>query len=294
LDCSPEQIIVTNGAQQGLDLCARVLVDSGDLVCLENPGYFGSRAAFASIGASLACCEVDEQGLVPNRQLRPRAICLSPNHQFPLGVTMPLARRLELLEWAAHADSWVIEDDYDSELRYSNRPLEPLLNLQQDGRVLYLGSFSKIMFPSLRLGFLIVPEVLKEAFMGARLATDRQLPVHDQAVLATFMEEGLYSRHLWRMREVYEERRQAVVKALRGGFQLGSAEGGFHLVAWLPEGSDDAATAARCAEAGLEANALSFYNFGKSHRPGLLLGFGGVPPKQAPKAAEELLRVIGL
>ena len=205
---------------------------------------------------------------------------------------MPLGRRLELLDWASASDSWVIEDDYDSELRYSSRPLEPLLNLERGGRVLYLGSFSKIMFPSLRLGFLIVPDALKEAFMGARLATDRQLPVHDQAVLATFMEEGLYSRHLWRMREVYEERRQAVVSALRGGLELGSAEGGFHLVAWLPEGLDDAAVALKCAEAGLEANALSFYNFGEASRSGLLLGFGGVAPQEAPGAAKGLLKVV--
>jgi GntR family transcriptional regulator / MocR family aminotransferase len=290
---SPEHIIITNGAQQALDLCARVLVDRGELVCLENPGYFGSRAAFGSIGAELAYCPVDDQGLVPNLQLKPRLICLSPNHQFPLGVTMPLGRRLDLLQWAAQSESWVIEDDYDSELRYSTRPLEPLLSLQQEGRVLYLGSFSKIMFPSLRLGFMIVPDSLIEPFMGARLATDRQLPIHDQAVLATFMKEGLYSRHLWRMREVYEERRQAMVKALRPGLELGSAEGGFHLVVWLPEDQDDGDMAVLCAQAGLEANAISFYNFGRSHRPGLLLGFGGVTPEEVPAAAERLLRVVG-
>ncbi len=294
LNFPPERIMVTNGTQQALNLCARVLLQRGEPAALEDPGYFGARAAFSAAGADLVNCTVDDQGMVPRTDLKPRLICLSPNHQFPLGVTMSLSRRLHILNWASDSGSFVIEDDYDGDLHYHARPPEPLLALDKEERVILLGSFSKVMFPSLRLGYMLLPESLMEPLSAARLVVDRQLPVHNQAVLSAFMKEGHYARHLKKMREVYAERRHVLVKELEGlDLEISENEGGFHLVAWLSEKSCDREAANRCAAAGIEANAVSYYGLEETARPGLLLGFGGVNTQQIRKGVVTLGRALG-
>ena len=284
--CAPDQVIVVNGSQQGVDLAARVLLDPGDVVWMEDPGYSGARIALLAGSAELVPVPVDGDGLVvqEGRRLAPgaRMAYVSPSHQFPLGVTMSAARRLELLRWAAAAGAWVIEDDYDSEFRYDARPLGSLQGMDEEGRVIYVGTFSKTLFPALRLGYLIVPDPLIDAFRAARAAADRPSPVVDQAVLADFLTEGHFARHVRRMRRLYAERQDALIRAIRerldGRVEAAPAAAGMHLVAWLPRGDDDTSASARAAALGVEAPPLSRYSIRPLDRGGLMLGWAGYPP----------------
>ncbi|MDQ3316832.1 MAG: PLP-dependent aminotransferase family protein [Actinomycetota bacterium] len=212
--CEPGQVIVVSGSQQALDLCARVLLDPGDTAWVEEPGYRGARAALLGAGATLVPVHSEGLNVAAGTGLAPgaRLACVTPSHQYPLGVTMSLARRLELLRWAGRASAWVLEDDYDSEYRYSGRPLEALQGLDTEGRVIYVGTFSKVLFPSLRLGYLVVPPDLVDAFTAARELSDRQAPALDQAVLARFMAGGHFARHVRRMRSLYAERQAILVE----------------------------------------------------------------------------------
>lgn len=202
--CDADQIIIVNGSQQGVDLVARVLLESGDHVLVEDPGYLGARAALLGAGVRLTPMPVDAEGLqIGNRTARNSQACLvyvTPSHQYPLGITMTLARRLHLLEWARRTGAWILEDDYDSEFRYAGRPLASLQGLDMCGCVIYLGTFSKVLFPGLRLGYLVVPKNVVDAFLSAKTIADRQSAVLEQAVLARFIEEGHFARHLRRMR----------------------------------------------------------------------------------------------
>jgi GntR family transcriptional regulator/MocR family aminotransferase len=294
--CDPEQVLVISGAQQGLDLIARILLDPGDAVWIEDPGYRSARAALQGAGATLVPVPVDSDGLdVAAGNARcpdARLVYVSPSHQYPLGVTMSLTRRLALLDRARRADAWVVEDDYDSEFRYAGRPLAALQGLDRDGRVIYLGTFSKTLFPSLRLGYLVVPEDLVDSFMAARVVMDRQPPTLAQAVVADFIEEGHFLRHIRRMRTLYLERQEALLRAARREFDglldVPPCATGLHLMGWLPEGMDDREASRAAAQAGVEAPPLSSYFLDRCKRGGLLLGYAGSDVRQIREGVRRL------
>jgi GntR family transcriptional regulator/MocR family aminotransferase len=284
--CAPDQVLVVAGSQQAIDLAARVLLDPGDPVWVEDPGYLGARGALLSAGAHLVPVPVDAEGLDVAagvaREPAARLAYVSPSHQYPLGVTLSLARRLALLDWAARAGAWVVEDDYDSEYRYAGRPLAALQGLDRAGRVIYVGTFSKVLFPGLRLGYLVVPPDLVDAFTAARALADRHPPGPEQGVLAAFIADGHFARHIRRTRALYAERQEGLVAAARDLgdlLQVAPAEAGMHLIGWLPAGADDRAAADRALAAGVEAPALSAYALEPPTRGGLLLGYAGFEPR---------------
>ena len=233
--CTPEQVIIVNGSAQGIDLCVRLLLERGDEVGIENPGYHGAHRIFAGYGARLRPARIDENGIVI-RDLgkKARLVYVTPSHQFPTGVAMSLARRLELLEWSRQHNAVLIEDDYDSEYRYSGPPLPSLQGLAAGVAVIYIGTFSKVMFPSLRIGFMIAPPGLVARVRRAKWLADRHAPVPDQAALADFIAEGHLERHIRRMRRVYASRRNALVESLQRHFgdrvQIRGDAAGMHLL----------------------------------------------------------------
>jgi GntR family transcriptional regulator/MocR family aminotransferase len=234
VQCRPEQVVIVSGSQQGLDLCSRVLIDSGDEVVVEEPGYLGARQLFAAVGARLRSVPVDADGVISTALPAARLACLTPSHQFPLGMSLSLARRLELLAWAQAGQAFVIEDDYDSEFRYGGAPLPALQGLGDGSRVVYLGTFSNAMFPGLRIGYLVLPPGLVDPFVRAKWYADRQTGYLEQAALADFIGEGHLEQHVRRMRRVYKARREALLDALSRSFGrravvMGDAAG-MHLV----------------------------------------------------------------
>jgi GntR family transcriptional regulator / MocR family aminotransferase len=278
--CTPEQVMIVQGSQGALDLAARMLVDAGDPVWLEDPGYSGARGAFLGAGADIVPVPVDREGLVVElgltRAPEARLVYLTPSHQFPLGVTMSLSRRLALLDWAKRANAYVIEDDYDSEFRFATRPLAALQGLDDADRVIYIGTFSKVLFPALRIGYMILPPALVDAFLKVRRLVDIHSPVLEQAVMAEFMTQGHFVRHLRRMRTVYAERRSALLEAAREvPLEIDSAEAGIHCVGWLPAGMDDLALANRAADYDLNLTPISSFGMEPLTRKGFLLGYGG-------------------
>ena len=299
--CVPEQVIVVSGSQQALDLAARVLLDPGDAVWVEDPGYVGARGALSAAGARLVPVPVDGEGLdvAAGMEREPDAglACVTPSHQYPLGVTMSLGRRLELLGWASRSGAWVVEDDYDSEYRYTGRPLEALQGLDTGERVLYVGTFSKVLFPALRLGYLVVPPDLVDAFASARELTDRHPPTVDQAILADFIAEGHFLRHLRRMRALYAERQEALVeeavRELSGLLDVNPAAAGMHLVGWLPEGVDDREASRRAADLGVEAPPVSLYGSVPGERGGLMLGYAAVGEGEMRAGVRGLATALG-
>jgi GntR family transcriptional regulator/MocR family aminotransferase len=217
--CTPDQVLIVNGAAQGIDLCVRLLLEPGDEVAIENPGYHGARRILACYGAKLRPARVDENGIViQDLGSKARLVYVTPSHQFPSGVAMSLSRRLELLEWSRKNRAVVIEDDYDSEYRYSGPPLPALQGLAEGVAVIYIGTFSKVMFPSLRIGYVIAPPSLTARFRRAKWLADRHTPVPDQAALADFIAEGHLDRHIRRMRRVYKSRRAVLVESLERYF----------------------------------------------------------------------------
>jgi GntR family transcriptional regulator/MocR family aminotransferase len=280
VQCDPDQILVVAGAQQALDFAARVLLDPGDRVWVEDPGYLGTRAALEAAGALLSPLPLDGEGMVVEHGIavapNARLACVTPSHQYPLGTVMGVARRLELLAWARDAKAWILEDDYDSEFRYSGRPLPALKSLDESERVLYVGTFSKVLFPALRLGYLVVPRALVRAFTGARFCSGRQAPIGDQATVCRFLREGHLTRHLRRMRVLYQERQRWLVEAaaeLGGRLDVAPSEAGMHLVGWLPDHVDDRSTAERATARGLRIEPISRFSLEHRVRPGLLLGY---------------------
>ena len=300
VQCVAEQVIVVAGSQQGLDLAARVLLDPGDAVWIEDPGYVGARGALGSAGARLVPVPIDAEGLDVAagiaRCAAARMAYSTPSHQYPLGVTMSLPRRLALLEWARRAGAWVLEDDYDGEYRYATRPLPAIQGLDPENRTLYLGTLSKVLLPALRLGYLVVPPDLVDAFVAARALADRHGPTVEQAVLADFMTEGHFTRHIRRMRALYAERQAALVAALErelaGLLAVSPAEAGMHLVGWLPEGVDDRAASRWAAEQGVEAPALSCYAIEQPGRGGLLLGYTAQDEQQICEGVRRLAAAL--
>jgi GntR family transcriptional regulator/MocR family aminotransferase len=298
--CTPEQIIITNGTQQALDLISRIFLSASEEVCLEDPGYIGARDIFSATGAKIIPVPIDDEGLdlrtARKRSQKARLIYVTPSHQFPLGVTMSLARRLSLLEWARELDAFIIEDDYNSEYRYSGRPLASLQGLDRDGRVIYVGTFSKTVFPALRLGYLVVPADLVEVFAAARALTDLHSPVIEQAVLAEFISERHFARHIRRMRGIYEERQQTLVeearKNLKGMLEVAPAKAGMHLIGWLPCGVSDQEVSSRAMEAGLNLAPVSTYCINQKIRGGLLLGYTAYDEKQIRQGIKNLAQVL--
>jgi GntR family transcriptional regulator / MocR family aminotransferase len=298
--CQAQQVIVVAGSQQALDLTARMLLDEGDAAWIEDPGYLGARGALLGAGAQLIPVPVDDEGLdvasgaVASQNAR--LIYVTPSHQYPYGVTMSLRRRLALLEWASQASAWVLEDDYDSEYRYAGRPLAALQGLDGEGRVIYLGTFSKVLFPALRLGYMIVPPDLVDAFATARALVDRHSPAVDQAALADFINAGHFARHIRRMRALYAERQALLVDAARhelsGLLEVHSAEAGMHLVGWLPAGVDDVEASRRAAAYGVGAPPLSMYSLRPLRRGGLLLGYTAVGDREIRDGVQRLAKAL--
>ncbi len=304
--CSADQVIITSGAQQGIDLCARVLLDPDVPVVMENPGYRGLTAALTSAGARVVRAPVDAEGLDVARARaatpHPRLLAVTPSHQFPLGVTMSLARRLDLLAWAREAGFWILEDDYDSEYRYRGRPLAALQGLDGGGRVIYAGTFSKVMFPALRLGYLVVPEPLVEAFVRLRGAVDDFPALAMQPVLADFMDSGRFGAHVRRMRNLYGERqailREELTARFKGLFDLPDDDAGMHLtVTWggagKTQGLMDGAITREAADLDVTARALSGFYDGPSRRNGLVLGYTAYPEAALRDAAARLEQAVG-
>ena len=298
--CTPEQVILTAGAQGAMDLVARVLLDPGEQAWVEEPGYFGAQGALMAAGIKLVPVPVDREGInvVAGRQLEgeARLAVVTPSHQFPTGVTMSLSRRLELLEWARETQGWIIEDDYDSEYRYSGRPLEALHGLDRVGRVIYIGTFSKVLFPSLRLGYMVVPPQLVAGLLATRRFVDVHLPLLEQMALTDFINEGHFARYLRKMRGLYMERRDALVKALKR--ELGDIldvtipEAGIHLVAWLPEEVNARSMVELAARQGLRAQSVSQYSLQFLKRDGLVLGFANATPEELGADVHALARVL--
>ena len=298
--CEAEQIMVVSGSQQALGITARVLLGPGQSVWVEEPGYGGARDALSIAGARLVAVPVDESGLSVaagmKRCPQPRAVVVTPSHQYPLGVTMPAARRLQLLDWARTTGAWVIEDDYDSEYRYDGHPVTALQGLDRDDRVIYVGTFSKVLFPALRLGYVVIPPDLVERFAAVRDAMDICPPSLYPAVLADFITEGHFARHLRRTRAIYAERRRTLVDALRrdlrGRVEIVGAEAGMHLTAMLTNDARDQPIAERAAGTGLWVMPLSSCYQGPARRQGLVLGYGGTPVAQIRGAVRRLARLL--
>jgi GntR family transcriptional regulator / MocR family aminotransferase len=298
--CTPEQIVIVAGSQQGLDLAARVLLDPGDKVWMEDPGYMGARGALKSAGAELVPVPVDQEGLNISQAIMrcatARLVYVTPSHQFPLGVTMSLSRRLALLDWAHHVGAWILEDDYDSEYRYTGRPLPALQGLDTENRTVYLGTLSKTLFPSLRLGYIVVPADLADAFTAAKALVDRHAPSVEQAVLATFITEGHFARHIRRTRILYAERQAALLEAAArefdGQLDVKPAQAGMHLVGYLPEAADDQAVSRAAAVLGVEAPALFSYALAPLARGGLLLGYTAFTQPEIAQGVHRLAQAL--
>lgn len=300
VDCDASQILIVSGSQMALQLCARVLLKAGDTFCFEEPGYPGARDALAATGATLRAVPVDGDGLVVSAldkgKQAARAVYVTPSHQYPLGVPMNVPRRLALLEWARRCGSWIIEDDYDSDYRYASRPLGSLQGMDQASRVIYIGTFSKVLFPALRIGYVVAPPALVERFIAHRRAIDLFPPTLYQLALTDFLREGHFARHLRRMRIVYRQRHDALVEAIErrldGLLTIVNADAGMHLAAWLPPEIDDRAVVRCAASRGIDCIALSSCYAGKSPKSGLVLGFGGTCEEESVPAVVKLGQAI--
>lgn len=298
--CSPEQVIIVSGSQQALDLTSRLLLDPGDPVWVEDPCYMGAYSALRAAGAKIIPIPVDNEGIDVSqgiiKSLQARLVYVTPSHQFPLGMAMSLARRVALLEWAKSSNAWILEDDYDSDFRYIGRPIASLQGLDSEGRVIYIGTFSKVLSPTLRLGYLVVPPSLVDAFTSARALSDRHSPQVEQMVLTDFIAEGHFSQHIRRMRALYSERQQALVQAAKeyatGLLTVTANETGMHTIGWLPEGSDDIAISKKLISKQIIAYPLSMYSIEAKCPPGLLLGYAGFRPEDIFIAMKKMATVL--
>jgi GntR family transcriptional regulator / MocR family aminotransferase len=299
IHCTAGQVIITTGSQQALEFCARILLDPGDAAWLEDPGYLGARAALVSASARIIPVPVDENGLDVNAgiALEPNArlAAVTPSHQFPLGYTMSLERRLALIDWAGTHDSWIVEDDYDAEFRYVGKPHAALMAIDSHQRVIYVGTFSKTLFPSLRLGYIIAPADLVDGFLAAHLSTDMHAHLIDQAVVADFIDQGHFAHHLRRTRVLHRERQQELIKQaqpLAGELQLIPSDGGLHLVGWLAGHRDDRAVAKSALRQGVHVWPLSTHYLRPEHKPALLLGYAGTTTDDMRYGINTLSRLL--
>jgi GntR family transcriptional regulator / MocR family aminotransferase len=297
--CSADQVFIVAGAQRALQMVSSVLLDPGDRVWLENPGYPGARGALMSAGARIVPVRVDSDGLdvaAATRQAPDaRMAMVTPSNQFPFGVPMSLVRRLALLKWASGAGAWVVEDDYDSEFRYGTRPFPCLHGLDADGRVIYIGTFAKSVFPALRLGFVVVPSDLHASFLAARRTSDLHPPLLEQMALADFIVDGHYARHLRRMRLAYRERLEALFDAVEhtcaGALRLRPVQTGLHAVADLDD-VDEELVFEEAKARGIEVAPLGMYFIGRRTANGLVLGFASTRPDAIRNGVELLAASI--
>lgn len=298
--CDEDQVIITAGAQQAIDLIAKILLDPGDVVCMEEPGYTPASQLFELSGATIAPVPVDQDGLVveqlPNAAGKPKLVYVTPSSQFPLGMTMSLPRRAALIDWAQRTGTVIVEDDYNGEYRYAGRPLPALYGLAPAGRVLYTGSFSKVLFPALRIGFVVVPPDLVDHFAAARWLTDRHSPPLEQAVLTDFIEQGHFARHIRRMRTLYAERQAALVRTaadnLQGIIQVPAADAGMHLIGWMHPGVSETMLLNAASRAGVELIPTSLFRTQTCDRGSVLLGYAPFAEKEIRRATEKLAREI--
>ena len=310
VQCDPRQVIVTSGSQQAFDLLFRVLLDPGDRAWLEEPGYLDVRAALIAAGAELVAVPVDGAGLDVSEGIRlggnARVAVVSPSHQYPAGVTLSATRRIELLNWARSSGSWIVEDDYDSYFRYAGRPMSALQGVDRAAspraHVIYVGTFSKTVFPSLRLGFCVVPDALVDAVVNARAVADRNSPILDQAALAEFIDDGHYERHLRRVRLICHERylamRMHFARVFGDALVVSPASAGTHVLGRFGGSPGDGdrrlvkRVAMMAAEEGLVVFPLSRYCVAPPSREALVLGFGGLSPRRIGAGAEKLAAVV--
>jgi GntR family transcriptional regulator / MocR family aminotransferase len=293
--CDAAQVLIVNGSQQALEIAARVLLNPGDRVWVEEPCYPLARDVFTLNGCHLVPVPVDAEGLNVAAGIgkfkKARAAFVTPSHQFPLGVTMSASRRLQLVEWAQSAGAWIIEDDYDSEYRYESLPIASLQGLDPNARVIYIGTFSKVLFPGLRLGYIVIPPDLVDPFFTMRRTMDLGMPTFLQEVLADFLEEGHFARHIRRTRMVYAELRHLLVESLSKTFgeffTLMGDEAGMHIAVMLPRGYRDDEIAEQASRHRLSLWPLSRMYVGEP-RQGFILGFGGVTRREIPQAVRKL------
>ncbi|MDV7144641.1 PLP-dependent aminotransferase family protein [Tropicimonas sp. TH_r6] len=299
--CAPSQIVITSGLREAVELVSRTALEPGDCVAVEEPGHALLRSAFAETGLTVRPVAVDADGFDPELLGDEiRAVAVTPSRQFPLGMTLPLARRLRLLGWAAETGGWVIEDDFDGEYRYRGQPLPAMMSLDEAGRVIYAGSFSKVMFSGLRLGFLAIPAALEGPTRHLVTQRGAQAALVAQPVLARFMEEGLFSTHLRRMRRLYAQRQRAMVAALErrceGLLAVEDVPSGMHLVAGLaPELArriSDVEASERCAAVGLRMRPLSGFFAGAPTRQGLVLGFAAFNEVEIDESVARMAAVL--
>lgn len=297
--CEPRQVIVVASTQQALDLCGRLLLDPGSVALMEDPGYRGARVAFLAAGADVHGIPVDDAGVIPEALAGhpgARLLYVTPSHQYPLGVTLTLARRLALLRWAAANEAWIIEDDYDSEFRYDGRPLASLQGLDPHGRVIYVGTCNKVLFPGLRLGYVIVPPGLIDAFTAARRLSDGFSPPLPQAVLADFIAGGHLAAWLRQARQHYAACRDALVSGITTRWgpwaTPGPSDTGLHLMAHLPDGTPDAAIAAAAQVPSLGILPLSRYYSAPTRQRGLLLSYVAATPGRIARDVAALAPMI--
>jgi GntR family transcriptional regulator/MocR family aminotransferase len=298
--CSAEQIIVTSGAQQALDLLARVLLDSGDEVWMEDPGYPGASQTFQNAGARVIPIPVDGDGIDVARAIESspaaRLVYVTPANQFPLGTVLSAERRVELLSWAARAGAWIIEDEYDAEYRYTGKPLASLHSLDRTGSVIYVGTFTKMLFNALRIGFIVVPERVGEAFRIARSFIDRHAPTLDQAVLTEFINEGHFGHHVRKMRQVYSDRSQLLAdeanRRLSGLLDVKHAQAGMCTVAWIKTRVTEMTVTRRAEQLGLEVVPISSFVSKYEQKPALFLGFAGCNASEIKRGVSVLEAIL--
>ncbi|MDO7207298.1 PLP-dependent aminotransferase family protein [Acinetobacter nosocomialis] len=300
--CEPEQIVITPGIQQALYICSQILFEAKDEVWIEDPAYRGTTAIFEHAVKNIRTVRVpvDEEGIQVETGIKlskhARAAFVTPSHQYPLGMPMSLARRTALLAWAKQQKAWIIEDDYDSELRYNGQPF-PSLQGMAPNQVIYLGTFSKVLFPSLRLGYAVLPKELVAPFCGLRVLIDRHPPAADQHVLAAFIQEGYLERHIRRTRHVYAEVRQYIIGLIEKHIPqelawLQPGDQGMHMVLWLAHHINDIDVASSAVDAGIAVKAISPTFSKEQQRPGLIVGLGDFEPEQMQQAIKKLSKII--
>lgn len=301
VNCDSEQVIITNGSQHAFDLISRVFLEPKAEVWIENPCYFGAKQVFQSFDAKLVPVAVDRNGFdladALEQSRKPKLVYVTPSHQFPLGVTMSLSRRLQLLEWASKSETWIVEDDYDSEFRYEGRPLASMQGLDRHERVLYIGTFSKTIFAALRLGCLVVPQDLVGVFTAVRALSGAHSPLVDQATLAEFITEGHFTRHVRRMRRLYEERQDILIsevkKRISDRLEIKKLMSGMHVIGWLPEGVSDKTVAETAARYGVKVAAVSSHSLTDwNQRGGLILGYTATGEKQIKHGIAQLAKAL--
>jgi GntR family transcriptional regulator / MocR family aminotransferase len=298
--CDANSVLITTGTQQGLDLVIRTVLKPGDRVWIEDPCYPSAKAAFTGAGIRLTGVAVDTEGLDPalGESLNPkaRAVYVTPSHQFPLGVTMTMRRRLALIDWARRNGAWIIEDDYDSEFRYAWPPLTSLQGMDDSGCVIYLGTFSKVLFPGLRLGYAVVPKPLLGEILTLRSRTDRYPPTLAEAALSDLLREGHFAAHLRRARRRTEAARDELVAGLRSGatdrLEVAVPDQGLHLIARLASGISDTQAVALARSAGLGARALSSMYVSGAPAHGLVIGFSGFTGEELRLAASRFAALL--